>query len=46
MAFMDLQKTWDRIGWNAQWLVLREFGIGWNFLKAVQSFYSESRACV
>ena len=46
MAFMDLEKTFDRIGRNAQWQVLREYGIEGNLLKAVQSFYSESRACV
>ena len=28
------------------WQVLRIYGVGGNLLRAVQSFYNESRACV
>ena len=46
MAFMDLEKVYDGIDRNALWQVLRIYGIGGSLCKAVQSFYSESRACV
>ena len=46
MAFMDLEKAYDRIDRNALWQVLRIYGVGGNLLRAVQSFYDESRACV
>ena len=46
MAFMDLEKAYDRVDRSALWQVLRIYGVGGNLLKAVQSFYSESRACV
>ena len=46
MAFMDLEKAYDRIDRDALWQVLRIYGVGGNLLKAVQSFYNESRASV
>ena len=46
IAFIDLEKAYDRIDWNKRCQVLRIYFMGENFLKAVQSIYSESRACV
>ena len=46
MAFMDLEKAYDRIDRDVPWEVLRIYGIGDSLLKAVRRFYSESRACV
>ena len=47
MAFMDLEKAYDRIDRNALWQVLRIYDdVGRNLLMAVQSLYNESRACV
>ena len=37
---------YDRIDRNALWQVLRIYGVGGNLLRAVQSFYDGSRACV
>ena len=45
-AFMDLEKAYDRVDRDALWRVLRLYGVGGNLLKAVQSFYVGSRACV
>ena len=46
MEFMDLEKAYAGIDRNALWQVLRIYGIRGSLCKAVQSFYSESRACV
>ena len=45
-AFMDLEKANDTIDRHGMWQMLRVYGIGGKFLKAVQSFYLDSRACV
>ena len=45
-AFMDLEKAYDTINRHGMWLMQRVYGVGGKFLKAVQSFYVESRACV
>ena len=45
-AFMDLEKAYDRVDREAMWQVLRVYGVGGRLLRAVQSFYVESRACV
>ena len=45
-AFMDLEKAYDRVDREAMWQVLRLYGVGGKLLRAVQSFYKESRACV
>ena len=44
-AFMDLEKAYtiDRQG---MWQMLREYGVGRKLMKAVQSFYIDSIACV
>ena len=45
-AFMDLEIAYDTIDLHGMWQMLREYGIGRKLLKAVQSFYIDSRACV
>ena len=45
-AFMDLEKAYDTIDRNGMWKMLRVYGVGGKSLKAVQSFYVDSRACV
>ena len=45
-AFMDLEKAYDRVDRKAMWDVLRLYGVGGKLLRAVQSFYVNSRACV
>ena len=45
-AFMDLEKAYDIIDRHGMWQMLRVYGVGGKLLKAVQSFYVDSRACV
>ena len=45
-AFMDLEKVSDTINRNGMWQMLRMYGVGGKLLKAVQSFYIDSWACV
>ena len=45
-AFMYLEKAYDRVDRDAQWQVLQYYGVGSKLLKAVQSFYADSKACV
>ena len=42
-AWTKAYATIDRYG---MWQMLRVYGLGGNLLKAVQSFYVDSRACV
>ena len=46
VAYMDLEKAYDRIDRNAMWRVLGVYGINGKLLRAIQSLYSESEACV
>ena len=46
VAYMDLEKAYDRIDREAMWHVLSIYGINGKLLKAVQSFYERSEACV
>ena len=46
LAFMHLEKAYDTIDWYGMWQMLRVDGVGGILLKAVQSFYVDSRACV
>ena len=46
MAFMDLEKAYDRVDRDALWQVLRIYGVGERLLQGVQSFYEDSKACV
>ena len=45
-AFMDLEKAYDTIDRQGIWQLIRVYGVGGNFLKAVQSFNVDSRAFV
>ena len=45
-AFMYLEKDYDTIDRYGMWQMLRVYGVGGKLLKAVQSFYVDSRACV
>ena len=45
-AFMDLEKTYDTIDRHGMWQMLGVHGTGGKFMKPVQSFYVDSRACV
>ena len=45
-AFMDLEKANDNIDRHGMWQMLRVYGIGGKLLKAVKSFYVDSRECV
>ena len=43
---MDLGKAYDTIDRHGMWQMLRLYGVGGKLLKAVQSFYVDSKACV
>ena len=45
-ALMDLEKAYDTIDRHGMCLILRLYGVGRKLLKAEQSFYKDSRACV
>ena len=46
VAFMDLEKAYDRVDREALWKVLRIYGVGGKLLEAVRSFYQGCKACV
>ena len=46
VAYMDLEKAYDRVDRDAMWKVLRMYGINGNLLSAIQSLYEESEAMV
>ena len=43
---MDLEKAYDNIDRHGMWQMQRVYGVRGKLLKAVQSFYVDSRACV
>ena len=43
---MDLEKAYDTTDRHGMWQMLRLYGVRENLMKAVQSPYVESRACV
>ena len=43
---MDLEKEYDTIDRHGMWQMLRLCGVGGKLMKAVHSFYKDSRACV
>ena len=45
-AFMDFRKAYNTIDRHGMWQMLRVHGVGGKLLNAVQSLYSDSRACV
>ena len=46
MAFMDFKKACFTIDRHGMWQMVRVYGVGGKLLKAVQSFYVDSRSCV
>merc|ERR1712002_424994 len=46
VAYMDLEKAYDRIDRDAMWRVLSMYGINGKLLAAVQSMYERSECCV
>ena len=46
IAYMDLEKAHNRVDREAMWRVLGMYGINGQLLKAVQSLYEKSEACV
>ena len=46
VAYMDLEKAYDRIDREAMWRVLRMYGVDGKLLRGIKSFYDESEACV
>ena len=45
-AFKDVENAYDTINRHGMWQMLRVYRVGGKLLKAVQSFYVDSRACV
>ena len=43
---MDLEKAYDTIDRHGMWKMRRVNGVGGKLLKAVHSFYIDSRACI
>ena len=46
VAYMDLEKVYDRVDGEAVWIVLGMYGINGQLLKVVQSLYEKSETCV
>ena len=46
VAYMDLEKAFVRVDRQVMWRVLVMYGINGQLLKAVQSVYEKSEACV
>ena len=44
-GFMDLDKVYDTVNWEAQWQVLRMYDVGGKFLSVIKSMYVNSLAC-
>ena len=46
VAYIVLEKVYDRVDSNSMWHVLGMYGINCQMLKAAQSLYEKSEACV
>ena len=46
VAFMDLEKAYDRVDREALWQLLSVYEVGGGLLAAIKAFYKESEACV
>ena len=46
VAFMDLEKAYDRVDRRALWQVASLYGVGGKLLRALQSMYEGNRMCV
>lgn len=42
----DIEKTFDRIDWEAIWDVLRVHGVDGSLLNGVKAFYKDPNVCV
>ena len=45
-CFVDLEKAYDRLPLDKLWMVLREYGINGQLLRAIKSFYCRLEVCV
>lgn len=43
LAFIDLEKTFDRVPWNELWKILLDRNSDLGLLKGIQSFYNRCR---
>ena len=46
VAFMDLEKAYDRVDREAMWRVLQMYGVNGRLIEAIKGFYLESKCCV
>ena len=46
VAFMDLEKAYDKVRREALWRVLHEFSVDGYFIRSMNSLYNGSRTCV
>ena len=46
LAFVDLEKAYDRVPRDKLWECLREYGVDEELLRAIQALYKQSTACV
>ena len=46
LSFIDLERAYGTIDRRGMWQMLRVYGVRGKLLKAVQSFYTDSRACI
>ena len=46
VAFMDLEKAYDRVDRRALWQVVSLYGVGGKLLRAMKSLYDDNRMCV
>ena len=46
VAFMDLEKAYDRVDRRALWQVVGLYGVGGKLLRALKSMYEDNRMCV
>ena len=46
MAFVDLEKAFDRVPWKVIWWALRKLGVEEWIVQLVQGMYANARSCV
>ena len=46
MAFVDLEKAFDRVPWKVIWWALRKLGVEEWIMRLVQGMYANVRSCV
>ena len=46
MAFVDLEKAFDRVPWKVIWQALRKLGVEEWIVRLVQGMYANARSCV